>query len=95
MKSLYVQSFPIFRELSTTIDYQIPVTQLKGPKGDGDVQAAKRDCNAPPTRYLNIWLCGRQTVLSVMGVGVGVANFFLVQSIGTDETKTFQLKSVF
>jgi len=26
-----------------TIDYQIPVTQLKGPKGNGDMQAAKRD----------------------------------------------------
>jgi len=23
--------------------YQIPVTQLKGPKGNGDMQAAKRD----------------------------------------------------
>jgi len=23
-------------------DYQIPVTQLKGPKGNGDMQAAKR-----------------------------------------------------
>jgi len=29
-----------------TNDYQIPVTQLKGPKEDGDMQAAKRDCNA-------------------------------------------------
>jgi len=25
------------------LDYQIPVTQLKGPKGNGDMQAAKRD----------------------------------------------------
>jgi len=25
------------------IDYQIPVTQLKGSKGNGDMQAAKRD----------------------------------------------------
>jgi len=25
------------------IDYQIPVTQLKGPKGNGDMQAVKRD----------------------------------------------------
>jgi len=58
-------------------DSQIPVTQLKG---DGDKQAAERDCNAPPTRYLNIWLCGRQTDLSVMGVKVGVANFFWVSS---------------
>jgi len=38
------------------LDYQIPVTQLKGPKADADMQAAKRDCNAPPTSYLNIWL---------------------------------------
>jgi len=25
------------------LDYQIPVTQLKGPKENGDMQAAKRD----------------------------------------------------
>jgi len=25
------------------LDYQIPATQLKGPKGNGDMQAAKRD----------------------------------------------------
>jgi len=31
------------------LDYQITVTQLKGPKGNGDMQAAKRDWNAPPT----------------------------------------------
>jgi len=50
------------------LDYQISVTQLKGQKGDGDIQAAKRDCNAPSTRDLNIvWLCGRQTYLSDMG----------------------------
>jgi len=42
------------------------------------MQAAKQDCNAPPTRYLNIWLWWRQTDLSVMGVIVGVANFFWV-----------------
>jgi len=41
------------------LDYQIPVTQLMGPKGNGDMHAAKRDSNAPPTRDLNIWLCGR------------------------------------
>jgi len=39
------------------LDYQIPVTQLKGPKGDGDMRAAKRNWKAPPTRDLNIWLC--------------------------------------
>jgi len=55
-----------------------------GPKGNEDMKAAKRDWNAPPTRDLNIWLCGRYTDLSVMRVRVGVANFFLVQSIGID-----------
>jgi len=45
-----------------------PVTQLKGPKGDGDMEAGKRDYNAPPNRDLNLWLCGRQSDLSVMGV---------------------------
>jgi len=30
--------------------------------------------------------------LSVMGVRVGVANLFLNQSIGIDDTNTFQLK---
>jgi len=30
-----------------------------GPKGNADMQAAKRDWNAPPTRDLNMWLCGR------------------------------------
>jgi len=54
------------------LDYQIPGTQLKTLKG------AKRDCSAPPTRYLDIWLFGRQKDLSVMDVKVGVANFFLV-----------------
>jgi len=34
----------------------------------------------------------RYTDLSVMGVRVGVANFCLDQSIGIDETNTFQLK---
>jgi len=39
-----------------------------GLKGSGDMQAAKRDFMAPPTRVLNIWLCGRQTFISVVGV---------------------------
>jgi len=30
-------------------DCQIPVTQLKGPKGDWDIQAAKRECSVPLT----------------------------------------------
>jgi len=25
------------------LDYQIPVAQIKGPNGNGDMQAAKRD----------------------------------------------------
>jgi len=54
------------------IDFQIPVIQLNGPKGDGGM----RFCNAPPTLDLNILLCGRQTDLSVIGLKVGVANFF-------------------
>jgi len=58
------------------------------------MQAAKRDCNAPPTRDLNIWLCGRQINLSVMGVRVGVANF-RSKSIRTDETNTLHLKFCF
>jgi len=34
------------------LDYQIPVTQLKGPKGNGDMKAARRDCGlwAPCTQ---------------------------------------------
>jgi len=35
---------------------------------------------------------GRNTDLSVMGVRVGVANFFFDQPIGIDDTNTFQLK---
>jgi len=50
------------------------------------MQAAKRDCSASPTLDHNIWLCGRQTDLSVMGVRV--------QSIGIDETNTFQGQSI-
>jgi len=80
---------------TSTIRYPL----LSLPKGDGDMQAARRHCNAPPIRYLNIWLCGRQTDLSGMGfrmgvfgaVRVGVANFFWGQSIGIDETNTLQL----
>jgi len=40
------------------------------------MQAAKRNCNAPPTRDLNTWLCRRQLDLSVMSVRMGGANFF-------------------
>jgi len=47
------------------VDYQISVTHLTGPKGD--MQAAKRDWNAPPPRDLNIWLCG-ETNLRCAGI---------------------------
>jgi len=43
----------------------MPITQLKGQKGDGEMQAAKWDSNAPPTRDLKLWLCGRQKDLIV------------------------------
>jgi len=33
------------------LDYQIPVTQLKGSKGNGYMQAVKRGWKAPPKRY--------------------------------------------
>jgi len=52
-------------------------TQLKGPRGDGDMQSAKRDCNTPATCDLNIWIFERATDLSVMG-----------QSIDIDENNT-------
>jgi len=48
-------------------------SSAKGPRGDVDMQAAKRDCNAPATCDLKLWLFGRQAGLSVMGVRVGVA----------------------
>jgi len=43
---------------------------------DRDMQPEKRDCNASPTLYLNICLCGRQTDLSVVDVRVGVQTLF-------------------
>jgi len=69
------------------------VLSLVDQKGDGDMQAAKQDCHEIPTRDLNIWLCGRQTDFSVMGVRVDVPNFFFGQTIG--ETNTFQQKNFF
>jgi len=42
------------------LNYQIPVTHLKGPKADGDMQAAKRAYNAPPlSQYMVMWAAGR------------------------------------
>jgi len=40
------------------------------------MQAEQLDCNAPPTRDLNKWLCRRQTDLSAMGGTLGVQTFF-------------------
>jgi len=45
------------------------IAVAKHQKGDWGIQAAKRDCKAPPNRDYNIWLCGRYGK-------VGVANFF-------------------
>jgi len=36
-------SKPIFYPLSEYLDYQIPVTRQMGPKGNGDMQAVKRN----------------------------------------------------
>jgi len=47
------------------LDYQKPVTQIKGPKRDRKIQASKQDCNASHTRELNIWLRGRQKILTL------------------------------
>jgi len=38
------------------LDCQIHVNQLKVQKGNGDMQAAKQDWNAPPTPDHNTWL---------------------------------------
>jgi len=53
------------------VDYQIPITHLKGPKEDGDMQAAKRDCNAPPTllsQYMVMWPVYRPNFSNIKAV---------------------------
>jgi len=40
---LYFKSLTRKNAIVEYLDYQIPVTQLKGPKGNWDMQAAKRD----------------------------------------------------
>jgi len=37
---IYIQTRK--RAIVENLDYNIPVTQLKGPRGNGDMQAAKR-----------------------------------------------------
>jgi len=39
----YYQNKTRMKAIVEYLDYQIPVTQLMGPKGNGDMQAAKRD----------------------------------------------------
>jgi len=90
---MHILKIPRKNALVKYLDYQIPVSQLKGTKGNVDMQAARRDGNAPPTHDLNIWLCGRWTDLSVVGVRVGVQTFFLGQSIGIDSANIFILAS--
>jgi len=43
------------------LEYHIPVTQLKGRKGNGDMQAAKRDWIAtyPWSQYMVMWAVDR------------------------------------
>jgi len=68
------------------LDYGIPVTQLKGSKGNGDMQAAKRDWSAPPTG-------GRQ--ISALWAWEWAWLILLGQSIGIDENNRFLLKFLF
>jgi len=43
MKYLYFEKKRRKNAVVEYLDYQIPVTQQKGPKGNGDMHAAKRD----------------------------------------------------
>jgi len=74
-----------------SLDYQIPITQLKGAQGKLRYASSKAsfflDWEVPPSGDYNILSCGCQTVFSVMGVREGMENFF---SIGIDETNTFR-----
>jgi len=47
------------------VDYQIAVTLLKGPKGNADMQTAKRNGNAPPTRDLKYGYVGGRQVYAL------------------------------
>jgi len=60
--------------------YQIPVTQLKEPKGNGDMQQQSEIKMRHLPRY---------TDLSVMGVSVGLSNFFFGQSTVLTTTNNF------
>jgi len=80
------------------LDYQIPVTQLKGPKGNGDMQAAKL---LSDTRYSAKGTKGKWRYASskarlkcatYRALEWAWQTFVLDQSIGIDETKSFQLK---
>jgi len=72
------------------LDYQIPFTQLKGPKKDGYMQAAKRDCNT--SQYMVMWAADR---FKRYGRYSERAKLLLGQSIGIVETNTFQLQFCF
>jgi len=64
--------------MNAIVEYHDYPLEQKGQKGGGDFQAENRYCSAPPTHDLSIWLCGRQTNISVMGFRVSVENFFWV-----------------
>jgi len=43
VRTVYISKTTRKNAIVQYLDYQIPVTQLKGPKGNGDMQASKRD----------------------------------------------------
>jgi len=50
------------------------------------------ETNTFQLKFLYYENCGRHRLRRIVGVRVGMATFFLGQSIGIDETNTFQLK---
>jgi len=56
------------------------------------MQARLKGAIYPLSQYMVMWAEDRLKLFCVMGVRVGVANLFFNQSIGIDETKTFQFK---
>jgi len=48
--------------IAKCLDYQIPVTRQKGPNGDGDIQAVRRDLMRHlPVISIYGYMGGRQT----------------------------------
>jgi len=72
--------------------FRVPVTQLKEPKGNGDMQARLKCTTYPWSQYMVMWAVDR---FKRYGRKSGRGNLFLDQSIGNDENNTFQLKFLF